>query len=198
MAIEERAETNEQGFASIDSSCPHYFGYLRERAKWGSIPEECLACKKVVECMLHELKSPQQKPAMEQVKVTREEMVESLAQVTEETVEEKKEEVEEKIEPKAKIQPRVEAQPPEDHFMVKDMGMLYATWTSTVRIPKEILAKWGGKVKEVILETANGRKEICKVAPIEGLKERIVEVPDKVQQSLGVAKGDFIRVRPCL
>jgi uncharacterized membrane protein (UPF0127 family) len=173
LAKKAKTETDKQGFASIDSGCPHYFGYLRERARGEGIPEECLACEKAVECMLLELKSPSPKTEAEKVQVAKEEQLEeSLEQVTEETVE-------------------------EDQFVVQNMGMLYAMWTSTVRIPKEILFLWGGKVKEVEIETSRGKKARCKVAPIESLKGKIIEVPDKVQHSLGIAKGDFVKVKPC-
>lgn len=32
--------------------CPHYFGYLSQRSKSESIPEECMMCEKIVQCML--------------------------------------------------------------------------------------------------------------------------------------------------
>ena len=32
--------------------CPHHFGYLAHRPKDASIPQECLTCTKIVECML--------------------------------------------------------------------------------------------------------------------------------------------------
>lgn len=31
--------------------CPHYFGYLKNRPKGTPIPDECLTCKKIVECL---------------------------------------------------------------------------------------------------------------------------------------------------
>lgn len=34
------------------SGCPHHFGYLASRAKDAPIPQECLICPKIVECML--------------------------------------------------------------------------------------------------------------------------------------------------
>jgi len=34
------------------TKCPHYFGYLTHRPKDTSIPQECLTCPKIVECML--------------------------------------------------------------------------------------------------------------------------------------------------
>jgi len=33
--------------------CLHYLGYLRFIPKYKSIPEECLTCRKVVECSKH-------------------------------------------------------------------------------------------------------------------------------------------------
>lgn len=37
------AETNE---------CKHYFGYLSEQTKKEVLPEECILCGKIVQCML--------------------------------------------------------------------------------------------------------------------------------------------------
>jgi hypothetical protein len=31
--------------------CSHHFGYLNQRSKGQKIPEECLTCQKVIECM---------------------------------------------------------------------------------------------------------------------------------------------------
>ena len=32
--------------------CPHHFGYLAQRPKDASIPQKCLTCPKIVDCML--------------------------------------------------------------------------------------------------------------------------------------------------
>lgn len=32
------------------SECPHHFGYLANRPKNESIPQECLICPKILEC----------------------------------------------------------------------------------------------------------------------------------------------------
>jgi hypothetical protein len=32
--------------------CPHHFGYLSERSKKEKIPEECMLCENIVQCML--------------------------------------------------------------------------------------------------------------------------------------------------
>jgi len=32
--------------------CPHQFGYLRSRSKGSEIPDECLTCPKILQCMV--------------------------------------------------------------------------------------------------------------------------------------------------
>jgi hypothetical protein len=33
--------------------CKHFLGYLKKRPKGASIPDECLVCDKMVECLIH-------------------------------------------------------------------------------------------------------------------------------------------------
>jgi len=35
--------------------CAHHFGYLGERSTKEKIPEECIVCEKIVQCMLKKL-----------------------------------------------------------------------------------------------------------------------------------------------
>jgi len=35
--------------------CPHHFGYLSQRSKSENIPEECMICEKIVQCMLKKI-----------------------------------------------------------------------------------------------------------------------------------------------
>ncbi|NIR87093.1 hypothetical protein GWO13_05765 [Candidatus Bathyarchaeota archaeon] len=35
------------------SGCPHHFGYLAKRPKDAPIPQECLVCSRIVDCMLN-------------------------------------------------------------------------------------------------------------------------------------------------
>ena len=35
-----------------EHECPYHLGYLSERTKKENIPEECMTCEKIVECML--------------------------------------------------------------------------------------------------------------------------------------------------
>ena len=35
-----------------ENKCPYYFGYLSQRSRKEEIPEECMTCEKIVQCML--------------------------------------------------------------------------------------------------------------------------------------------------
>jgi len=35
-----------------EHKCPHHFGYLSERSRKEAIPEGCIICEKIVQCML--------------------------------------------------------------------------------------------------------------------------------------------------
>lgn len=45
-------ETNTNKEESNQTICLHYFGYLSKLPKNSSIPEDCLLCSKVVECIV--------------------------------------------------------------------------------------------------------------------------------------------------
>ncbi|MGD0643545.1 MAG: hypothetical protein ABSA75_01420 [Candidatus Bathyarchaeia archaeon] len=38
-------------------TCHHYLGYLSERAQKEQIPDECIVCKDIVECMLRKMRT---------------------------------------------------------------------------------------------------------------------------------------------
>jgi hypothetical protein len=35
-----------------ENKCPYHFGYLSQRSRKEQIPEECITCEKIVQCML--------------------------------------------------------------------------------------------------------------------------------------------------
>ena len=37
--------------------CPHYLGYLSEKERKQNIPDECMVCKNLVECMLQKVRA---------------------------------------------------------------------------------------------------------------------------------------------
>jgi hypothetical protein len=45
-------KTLDQQSSETPQKCQHYFGYLSSRSKKDPIPEECMTCEKLVECML--------------------------------------------------------------------------------------------------------------------------------------------------
>lgn len=49
--VEERIEIPEK-----PSECSHYMGYLSERSSKETIPDECMMCKNIVDCMLNKMK----------------------------------------------------------------------------------------------------------------------------------------------
>jgi len=40
-----------QHLSTQKDECPKYFGYLSQRSRKKEIPEECITCKKIVQCM---------------------------------------------------------------------------------------------------------------------------------------------------
>ena len=38
--------------ASMDLNCPHQMGYLKKRAKAEPVPDSCLTCPKILQCMV--------------------------------------------------------------------------------------------------------------------------------------------------
>ena len=105
MAETRAVETT--GITVSSSACKNYFGFLSQRPKGTPIPEECLTCERMLDCMVSKpdvaVAKPETKPELnvaEQVgtKVTVEEVTGT------ETSKELKAEPEKKIEPSFKQQ----------------------------------------------------------------------------------------------
>ena len=197
MARESKPRAKSQSPAYSTSPCSHQFGYMRQRPRDQEIPEECLACEKMVDCMLSELRGDSLTGEVEKAEVEPEiPMVEEVKEPVEEPIEqvvEKETQIVQRQEIKAA--PLI-AEPTKNHFIVENLGMLYASWSSTVRIHKEMLSEWGGKIKEVEIENLSGKRVRCKVASMEESQKGAIQLPDKVQRDLGITKGDIVRVKP--
>jgi len=52
--VEEKAEadTKTEGEKAGPEGCPYHFGYLKEKGRDQPIPEKCLTCPKMLECLL--------------------------------------------------------------------------------------------------------------------------------------------------
>lgn len=55
-SLKEPSESSERGDKSLkdseQSACPYYVGYLKKRPKNSPIPESCLTCQKMIQCLL--------------------------------------------------------------------------------------------------------------------------------------------------
>ena len=52
LAAEEPSAKPQEKEEKGSSECSHHFGYLANRPKDAPIPQECLTCPKIVDCML--------------------------------------------------------------------------------------------------------------------------------------------------
>jgi hypothetical protein len=50
-------EVEEKEPAEKSAGCNYHLGYLSERSSKEQIPDECMTCKDIVECMLKKMKS---------------------------------------------------------------------------------------------------------------------------------------------
>jgi CRISPR/Cas system-associated protein Cas5 (RAMP superfamily) len=178
-------------FAVCDSVCPHYFGFLSQRPKDSVIPDGCLTCEKILECMV--LK-PEDTVAETEIKPELS-AIESKKDLAEEFGEENKREKPEEGEVKHYEADKSTKRGSNNDFNVESPGMLYAHWSGTVLIRKETLYSWG-KVKKVDVETKRGKIMTCKVYPVEDLETGVIQVPDRIQLKLGVKKGSVVKVKP--
>ena len=53
MKASTKAYRKAEAKPEINVKCQHYFGYLKKRPKNTPIPDECLTCDKMIECLVH-------------------------------------------------------------------------------------------------------------------------------------------------
>ncbi|MBS7281299.1 MAG: hypothetical protein KIH09_15895 [Candidatus Freyarchaeota archaeon] len=95
------------------------------------------------------------------------------------------------------------AEPPVNQLIVENLGGLLVP-SDTVRVDSKILSQWGElyegiDIREVDIESFGGKSARCKVKPIKDSKydgKGIIQVPEKVQLSLDIKKGELVRVKP--
>jgi len=94
---------------------------------------------------------------------------------------------------------------PATQLIVENLGGLLVP-SDTVRIDNETLTQWkdmleGKKVEYVEIETFDGKTAKCKVKPIKDSKyfgKGVVQIPEKIQLTLEIKKGELVRVRPII
>lgn len=128
--------------------------------------------------------------------------IESEIPLVDEVKEPSKESGEETVNKERKENPELKVktkslttEPSENQFVVENLGMLYASWSDTVRIDRETLSSWGREIKEIEIETVHGKITRCKVKPMDS-KKGIIQIPDKMQLNLEIRKGELVRVKP--
>jgi len=94
-------------------------------------------------------------------------------------------------------------EPPVTQFIVENLGGLLVP-SDTVRIDKAVIAEWNElyrdkNIAEVDIETLAGKTTRCKIKPIKDSKHEgkgTIQVPEKVQFTLEVTKGELVMVKP--
>jgi predicted regulator of Ras-like GTPase activity (Roadblock/LC7/MglB family) len=107
--------------------------------------------------------------------------------------------------PSAASPDRIGPEPQVNQFIVDKTEGMFAS-SDTVRIDGETLSQWmelyeKKKIEEVVIETFGGKSVQCKLKPIKGSKyegKGIIQVPEKIQKSLEVKKGELVRVKPII
>jgi len=115
---------------------------------------------------------------------------------------EKIEEPEETREPKTEFDLSI-PEPPINQLVVENLVGFLAP-SDTVRIDSIVFSQWeklyeDKKIQEVEIETFNGKKTTCKVKPIKDSKydgKGSVQMPEKIQTALEIAKGELVRAKP--
>jgi predicted regulator of Ras-like GTPase activity (Roadblock/LC7/MglB family) len=94
-------------------------------------------------------------------------------------------------------------EPPVTQLIIENLGGLLVP-SDTVRIDKAVITQWNDlygdkKLEEVDLETLNGKTTRCKFKHIKDSKHKekgIIQMPEKIQLTLEVAKGELVMVKP--
>jgi predicted regulator of Ras-like GTPase activity (Roadblock/LC7/MglB family) len=92
---------------------------------------------------------------------------------------------------------------PSNQLIVDSFGGLLVR-SDTVQISEEILSQWeeqmdSKKISHVTIEAFNGQSTECKVKAQDESKlenKATIRIPEKVCESLGINKGELVRVKP--
>jgi predicted regulator of Ras-like GTPase activity (Roadblock/LC7/MglB family) len=96
-------------------------------------------------------------------------------------------------------------EPQVNQFIVENVGGLFAS-SDTVRIDCDTLSQWtelyeDKKIEEATVETFVGKSVRCKLKPLKNAKlegKGIIQIPEKIQQTLDTRKGELVRVKPVI
>jgi hypothetical protein len=94
-------------------------------------------------------------------------------------------------------------EPPVNQLIIETLSGLLAP-SDTVRIENATITQWkklytNKKIKEVNVETLNGKTTRCKFKPIKDSKHEgkgIIQIPEKIQLTLQTKKGELVMIKP--
>jgi hypothetical protein len=186
--------------------CPHHFGYLSQRPRHVELPEGCMTCVKLLECMTFE---PNVETVTHQMKEAYDIPLKNKASTrkTRSRVSKQHEKTArktEKKEPLKTLNNESETLPPrqelsECQLKVETLSIWDSLWSDTVRIDKEVLSRWGQKIELVEVEASDGeniRMIRCQVKPMESADKGVIQIPIRIQRALKIRKGEPVTVKP--
>jgi len=113
-------------------------------------------------------------------------------------------------EPENVKEPEIEAEAvrpeaPVNQLLVENLGGLLVP-SDTVRIDTVVIAQWkevydDDTIEEVDIEAFNGKTTRCKFKPVKDYKyegKGIIRMPEKIQVTLDVRKGELVKVKPVI
>jgi len=95
------------------------------------------------------------------------------------------------------------SKPPVTQLIVENLSGILVR-SDTVQIDKSLIDDWNelygeDKIKEVHVETLNGKTTRCKFKPIKDSKQEgkgIIKIPEKIQITLETTQGELVMVKP--
>jgi predicted regulator of Ras-like GTPase activity (Roadblock/LC7/MglB family) len=96
-------------------------------------------------------------------------------------------------------------QPPVTQFMVEKIGGLLVP-SDTVRVDSGVIKKWSDlygdiQITQIHIETLEGKTTTCKFRPVKEADinaKGIIQIPEKILQSLQTSKGKLVIVKPVI
>ncbi len=96
-------------------------------------------------------------------------------------------------------------QPPVTQFMVEKIGGLLVS-SDTVRVDSGVIEKWSDlfgdtQITQIHIETLEGKTTICKFRAVKEADinaKGIIQIPEKILQSLQTSKGKLVIVKPVI
>jgi len=214
-------ETKPTPQPSESYKCLHNFGYLGQLSNRKETPDECMMCKKLIECMFSKpglTTSLSPAPSFQPAPSKSMPSMHSEPVVEEKNVKETVEKIEKPVNPQAyealeKLTAEEDGEPeapkqqitnlPSQQFVVDKFGG-FLVRSDTVQIDSDVLQRWssmidGKEISEADVETSSGRIARCRIKVISDKKllgTGVIRIPEELCEKLELNSGERIRVKP--